>query len=348
MNLLAELRRRWLVVVLALVFALAIIGPQVATFYTDILWFRSVGYADRFFDLLYTRFGLGLAGFVVMALLVGVNLFLAQRLAPDYRVPSEGEEIIERYREVLEPFARPLLTSISIVLAFFAGTAVVGEWRTYLLWANGSGFGIDDPHFGIDLGFFVFDLPFLSLVNGWLFGAIAVTIVATAAVHYLFGGIRPQSQTAKITPRANIQLSVLLASLVAVRAWGFWLDRYMLSYSERGTVTGLSYTDVNAELRALELLAVIAAVCVVLFLANIRYRGWVLPSAGVGILAVAAILLGGAYPAAIQALQVNPQELPREREKSIRLTVPRPSLEPAAVSSPSASSSAASSGKCPR
>ena len=102
----------------------------------------------------------------------------------------------------------------------------------------------------------------------------------TAVGHYVFGGIRPQSPGQRITPAANVHLSVLLALLIGLRAWGFWLDRYLLSYSERGIVTGLSYTDVNAQLRGYQLLTVIAAVCALLFLANIRVRGWILPSAG--------------------------------------------------------------------
>ncbi|WP_370323885.1 UPF0182 family protein [Euzebya sp.] len=323
MNLLTELRRRWLLVLIGVVVLAALVGPRVATFYTDVLWFRSVGYTERFFSLLYTRFGLGIAAGIVMAVLIGVNLWLARRAAPDFRLPTEAEEVIERYRRAVEPFTRVAIIVLAIAVGIVGGAALVGEWRTYLLWANGGSFGIDDPQFGLDLGFFVFDLPFWTMVNGWLFGAVAVTIVATAAAHYLFGGIRPQSPGQKITGGANIHLSVLLAALVAVRAWGFWLDRFHLSYSERGLVTGLSYTDVNAELRAFTLLTVIAAVCVLLFLANIRFRGWVLPSAGVGILLVASLVLGGAYPAAIQALRVNPQELPRERpfiERNLQMT----------------------------
>ncbi|MGI9017298.1 MAG: UPF0182 family membrane protein [Euzebya sp.] len=323
MNVLAELRRRWLLVGFGAVVLIAVVGPRVASFYTDILWFRSVGFSDRFFDLLYTRFGLAVVSGLLMAALAGTNLWVARRFRPDFRIPSEAEEIVERYRRALEPYTRSMIVATTVVVTMIAGAALVGEWRVYLLWANGGDFGINDPHFGRDLGFFVFDLPFWTMVNGWLFGAIAVTILLSAAAHYLFGGIRPQAPGQKITGPANVHLSVLLASLVAVRAWGFWLDRFLLSYSERGLVTGLSYTDVNAELRAFELLAVIAGVCVILFLANIRYRGWILPSAGVGILLVAALVLGGAYPAAIQALQVNPQELPRERpfiERNLQFT----------------------------
>jgi uncharacterized protein len=313
MNVLTELRRRWVLVVFGLVVGLAVFGPRIAAFYTDILWFESVGYSERFFSLLYTRFGLGIAAGVVMAVLIGVNLALAKRIAPSFRMTTEAEEVIERYRQALEPFTKVAIVAVAAVMGLLAGTALVGEWRTYLLFVNAGEFGIPDPHFGRDLGFFIFELPFYARLNGWLFGTLAITIIATAGAHYIFGGIRPQAEGQKITSQANVHLSILLATLISVRAWGFWLDRFMLSYSDRGVGTGLSYTDVNAELRALTLLTVIAAVCALLFLANIQFRGFILPSAGVGILLVASLVLGGAYPAAIQALQVNPQELPRER-----------------------------------
>lgn len=322
-TIIAELRRRWLLVLFALVVLVAVVGPRLATFYTDVLWYQSIGFADVFWNLLQTRFGLGAAATVVMVALLGTNLFLARRLTPEFRIPSEGEEVIERYRRMVTPIARPLLVALTVVVALLSGSSLFGEWRTFLLWANGGSFGIDDPHFGLDLGFFVFDLPFWTMINSWLFTALTITILLTAGAHYLFGGIRPQSAGQKITSGANVHVSVLLASLIAVRAWGFWLDRYMLSYSDRGLVTGLSYTDVNAELRAFELLTIIAAVCVVLFLANIRFRGAVLPTAGVGILLVASLLLGGIYPAVIQAVQVNPQELDRERpfiERNLEFT----------------------------
>jgi uncharacterized membrane protein (UPF0182 family) len=312
MRLLDELRRRWWAVPVLVIVLLLIFGRGLATFYTDILWYSQLGFLSVFSTRLATSLGLALAAGALVALLVGGNLLVARRLTPPFRFPSPQEEGIERYRELIDPFARTLLIVVSLVVGGLSALSVAGEWETFLLWANAQDFGRADPQFGLDLGFFVFRLPFWSFLNSWLFTVLAFAIVLTAIAHYLFGGIRPQSPGQKITPQAAVHLSLLLAALVAVRGWGFWLDRYMLSYSERGVITGLSYTDVNAELTAYTLLTIISGACVLLFLANLRYRNFLLPTAGVAILLVAAIVLSGAYPAAIQRFQVAPQELARE------------------------------------
>ncbi len=112
----------------------------------------------------------------------------------------------------------------------------------------------------------------------------------------------------------RLHLSLLLAVLLGIRAWGYWLDRFMLNYSPRGQVTGASFTDVNAELPALNLLIVVCGIAVVMVLVSIRRRGFLLPGAAIGLLVLASILLQGAYPAVIQRLRVDPQELARESE----------------------------------
>lgn len=314
MSFLAELRRRWWLLVIAVVLLALFFASQLATFYTDVLWFDSLGYASVFWTLLGTRVGLGVLAGLVVFVLVGANLLVARRAAPAYRIPSQQEESIERYREALEPYMRPLLLGVAAVVGLLSGVSMAGEWRRVLLFLNGGSFGVDDPQFGRDVGYFVFELPFWELVNSWLFTTLAVVIVLSAIAHYLFGGIRPQSAGQKLTPQVNVHLSLLLAALVAVRAWGFVLDQHLLSYSERGTVTGLSYTDVNAQLLAFQVLAVIAAIIALLFLANIWLRTWLVPAGGVGLLIIAAIVLAGIYPAVIQRFQVEPQELERERE----------------------------------
>ena len=314
MRLIEQLRRRWWLVLAIAVVVLLLFAQRLATFYTEVLWFDSVGFSSVFWTLLTTQVGLGVIAGLVMAALLAGNLLLARKLAPPYRIPSAQEEGIERYRQAVEPFARSLVLVVALAIGVLSGISVAPEWETVLLWLNGAEFGQVDPQFGLDLGYFAFTLPMLTAVNSWLFTALLITILLTAVAHYLFGGIRPQAPGQKLSPQVNVHLSILLAVLVAVRAWGFWLDRYMLSYSQRGTVTGLSYTDVNAQLPAYLLLTIIAAVCVVLFLLNIRFQGWLLPASGVAILAVAFVVLSAIYPTVIQRLQVDPQELDREEE----------------------------------
>ena len=78
-------------------------------------------------------------------------------------------------------------------------------------------------------------------------------------------------------------------------------------------VQGASYTDVNAQLPALNFLAIVAVICAILFFVNIRLRIWALPIIAVLLLAIVSVLLGTAYPAFVQRFRVAPQEYQREQ-----------------------------------
>ncbi len=160
----------------------------------------------------------------------------------------------------------------------------------------------------------MFSLPWLKFVQGWLFSALVGVTFLTALAHYLWGGIRPQAPgfVEKVTPQVKAHLSVLLGLIVLTKAWGYYLGRFDLLTSTRGVVVGASYTDVNAQLPALRILVVIAIACAILFLVNIRLRGWALPVIAVGLLALVSIIAGAAYPAFVQRFRVAPQEFQRE------------------------------------
>jgi uncharacterized membrane protein (UPF0182 family) len=139
-----------------------------------------------------------------------------------------------------------------------------------------------------------------------------LTIIASAAVHYLYSGIRLQVPEDKTTVAARVQLSVLLGIFVLIKAVAYWFDRYALALKEGRLITGLSYTDVNALLPAKAILAGISIICALLFFANIIRRSWVLPAAGVSLLVISSVLIAGVYPAAIQQFQVKPSESSKE------------------------------------
>ena len=120
-----------------------------------------------------------------------------------------------------------------------------------------------------DIGFYVFQLPFLKFVADWLFAALVIVLIVTAVAHYLNGGIRFQTPMQRVTPQVKAHLSVLLAVLALLKAGGYWLQRYELVFSSRGVVDGAGYTDVKAQLPAINLLMLICLFACALFLVNI-------------------------------------------------------------------------------
>nr|MBA2729821.1 UPF0182 family protein [Euzebyaceae bacterium] len=136
MTLLGRLRRRWWLALLGLLVGIALFATRLASFYTDVLWFDSIGFSGVFWKLLATRLVLGLvAGLLVTALVAG-NMLLARRLAPAYRIPSPQEAVVERYRQALLPYVRPVLLGVAVLFGLIAGLSMSGRWSTYLLWAN--------------------------------------------------------------------------------------------------------------------------------------------------------------------------------------------------------------------
>jgi uncharacterized membrane protein (UPF0182 family) len=219
---------------------------------------------------------------------------------------------LERYRGQLEPIRRWVLLAIALGFFYFAGTSGIALWEKWLQFRNSTPFGINDSQFGLDLSFFVFRLPFYEALIAWAISTLILTIIATAAVHYLYSGIRLQVAEDKTTVAARVQLSVLLGIFVLIKAVAYWFDRFALELKEGRLITGLSYSDVNALLPAKGILAGISVICALLFFANIIRRSWVLPAAGVSLLVISSVLIAGVYPAAIQQFQVKPSESSKE------------------------------------
>ncbi|MGH9260305.1 MAG: UPF0182 family protein, partial [Acidimicrobiales bacterium] len=141
--------------------------------------------------------------------------------------------------------------------------------------------------------------------------------------HYLNGGIRVQPPSPRVTPQVKAHLSVLLAALALVKAADYWLQRFELTVSSRGVVDGATYTDVQAQLPALNLLVLISLAAAVLFVANIFRRGWTLPVLAVGLWVFVAVVVGGIYPQYVQRFRVQPNESAKERpyiERNIEAT----------------------------
>ncbi len=318
----AVARRRALIIAGVVVVGILIALAGVSTFYTEILWFRQVGFSDVFWTGIWARVLLGVVFGVIFAAFILLNLWIVKKITNPARMFTVSDQVLERYRATLQPYMKWILLAGAIVFGLFAGSGAATQWRNWLLFANQQEFGMTDPVFSRDLGFFVFRLPFHEFLFTFAFSTLIVTTLIVAAGHYYMGGIRLQGSE-RVAPEVRAHLSVLLGLIVLLKAWGYRLDQYNLLYSERGTVTGASFTDVNAQLPALKLLVVLSIVIAVFFFINARIKNWILPLAGIGLLALTSIVAGGIYPGIVQRFRVNPNEQSLERmfiERNIEAT----------------------------
>lgn len=326
--------RTWLVIGGVVLFFLITSLRGIAGFYTDFLWFDSLGRAEVWRGVLGAKVALALIFTGAFFVLVWLNLVIADRLAPPFRPAGPDEEFIDRYHEIIGGRTALVRGGVAAMLALIAGGGVSSEWNSWILFTHGGDFGVKDPQFNTDVGFYVFKLPFLSFVTGWLFAALLIVLIVTSVAHYLNGGIRMSAPQDRVTPQVKAHLSVLLGLLALVKAAGYWLQRYDLTVSPRGFVDGAGYTDINAQLPAINLLLLISLASVLLFIINIWRRGWTLPILGVGLWALVAIVAGAIYPQFVQRLIVTPNEPEKERPyiaRNIEATQEAMGLDPASI-----------------
>lgn len=308
----SPMRARWLQLGFGVLAALLVAAAAVAWTAANYLWFRKIGFAAAFRVGLGTRWAMfGVTGGFV-ALVTGFSAGLARWLRPP-PLEAPAPPVLQRARLAVDRHWGGLLGAILAMAGILAGLAGTSSWATWVQFANRTSFGHRDPQFHLDISFFVFVYPFLRLILGFLFAAVLLALVAAAAVHLLYGGLRLRAGDTRVTAATRAHLSVLFGFFVLLKAAAYWLDRYGTDFSSQDVISGgASYTDVNAVLPAKTVLAVIAVLCAALFFAAAAHRDPLLPTVGFGLLVLSAILIGGVYPAAVEQFSVRPHELARE------------------------------------
>ena len=285
--------------------------------YTDLLWFDSLGVKSVYLTILSTRIWLFLAGALIFALLITVNVVIAHRL-------SRGEVTIPLPPETVEMLKPLLFWGIVVavfILSLIFGSVAWGRWEIFLKFFNSTSFGEVDPLFGRDISFYVFTLPIYEFIQGWLMGAVIVILLAVLGLYFLNFTLR--GMTIPTSPAVRVHASILAAILMFLIAWHHYLDIWELLLSVEGAVFGAAYTDVNARLPAQYFLIAIAAASGVLMLVNAYLRGIRLIVGALALWLVATIVLGSAYPGLIQRFNVTPNEFTKEEqfiERNIRFT----------------------------
>ncbi|RPE79369.1 hypothetical protein EDF28_3193 [Curtobacterium sp. PhB137] len=309
------------IVVTIIVLAALVIGFFIfASLYTDYAWFAQLGFQQ----VLTTRWIAGtlmfLAGFLGMAIPVFLSIGLAFRYRPVY---AKLNSQLDRYQQVIEPLRRAVMIGIPVVLGIFAGLSTSGRWSMVLEYFNRTPFGKTDPQFGLDIGFYVFELPFWRSIVAYSSAVVLIAGLAALAACYLYGALRFGGREVRISRAARIQLAVTAALYIALQAVSLWLDQYAALTKSNSLITGAQYTEVNAVIPGREIMAGIAAIVAILFIVTAVIGRWRISIVGTGLLLVAAIVIGGIYPWIVQRLQVKPSERTYESayiERNIKAT----------------------------
>ena len=309
-------RSRILIAVALAAVLLLLIGPRLIDAYVNWLWFGELGYRSVFTTVLATRLIL----FVVVSLLIGAVVFaglaLAYRTRPVF-VPTNGpNDPVARYRTAVMSRLRLVGIGVPALIGILAGMFAQSSWVRVQLFLHGGDFGISDPQFGKDLGFYAFDLPFYRMVLGYLFAATFLALIANLLGHYLFGGIRLSGRTGALSRSARIQLISLVGTLILLKALAYWLDRYeLLSHTRSGKpFTGAGYTDINAVLPAKLILLAIALICAVAVFSAIVLRDLRIPAIGVVLLLLSSMIVGAGWPLIVEQFSVKPNAAQKESE----------------------------------
>lgn len=295
------------------ILVVVVFGRAVARFYVDSLWFDGLGQSDVFWGTIRAKLTLFAMFLGAFAALAGVNLWISDKLAPS-RFPVNAHPVVQRFHDTFGRRLRLYRYGGAAVFALLMALPTTTQWQTWMLFRNRRSFGSADAQFGVDVGFYVFELPFLSFVLDWLFFAMVIVLLLTIVTHVLNGGVMFASPIPSVSPGTRGHIAVLLAVLAALKAADYWIRRYETTNERRGFVQGATYSVVNALHPALLLLAFVALVTATLYLAALKTQSWRLPLVASAVWLVLALAAGYIYPAAVQGLVVNPNQQSREAE----------------------------------
>ncbi len=304
------LRRYLGFIVAAAVILVAIFFRGIATLVTDILWFRELGYAQMFWIPIASRAALGLAVGAAFFVFFHANLRLAGRSVRRLASLFESPGALPR---VAQDKVRPVLVAVAALLAVFAGLGASSYWMVVQRFLHRAPAGAQDPLFGLDAGFYLFTLPFYRSVYSLLMTLVVLTTIAVIAVYIVTKSLALSRTRVVGTSLAKRHVAALVGIGFLLKAWGYRLAALSLVYSPRGVVFGAGYADVHAQLPGLRILSIIAAVAAIFVFAHVFARAEKLALAAIAGLIAGSFLVGSVYPALVQKLSVEPNELSRER-----------------------------------
>ena len=307
---------------IVLVICLTLLG-SLSGFLVDWLWFSEVGYLSVFWTITITEAAIFFAVFVATFTILWVNGALI------FRVPrspwtqhltgvSWKRSGVAAMPDLLELALqrlswRFLIAGAVALLALLVAWGEVHNWDVFLQFLYHVSYGVNDPLFDNDIGFYLFSLPAYVAIKNLVLIVLFLSALMAAAVYWVHGDIEYSAQRRAMSPNAIAHFSLLLGCYFAVKAWSYALDRYLLLYGDNGVVVGASYTDIHVQLPVLWLLTGLGIIAALACWSNLRVRSYRIPLAAIVLLFGTSLVLGRIVPALVQRVYVKPSELQLEK-----------------------------------
>ena len=309
----------WVVAVIAI---LLFIGPMFVGFYTDWKWFGAIEYRGVFTKTLITRIVLFVLFGLVAAAVTYVAGLIVWRGRGDSMDMADFNSPVYQYRKSIESTMSVFLKFIPVLVGVVSGLLGQANWRTVMLFLNSHDFGVTDPQFNHDLGFYAFRLPVWSMLVNAFSMLVAVCFLIALVGHYILGGIRLGNRAAgvrgSLSKSARTQLAVTAGIWMLLQVAGYWLGRYELLYNQHSLFTGGSYTDINAYLPAKIILMIIGVFVAVAIFSAVVIKDLRIPGLAVVLMVLSSLVIGQGWPLIMERFSVNPNRQAKEAESISR------------------------------
>jgi hypothetical protein len=307
-----ETIKKWLLILVAVVFAGSLFADKVLSFYIDWLWFGSHGITSVLWTVLVSQFGFGsLIGVLFFLITFG---FLNHVYKKTSHLPILLSDQVRRDVPLLDILAsnlKVLILSAPLVLAVMTGLVMAQQWEIPLQYLNASPYGEVDPIYGKDISFYFFTLPFWLLVKSLLWETMIVLSLGVGIIYFFKRFIYVGPTGVVLLPDARRTLSGLAGLFFLLLASEFYLQRYELLTEGGSLIAGIGFSDDNGKIPVLYIL-VIASLISALF----SFMGLIWPGmkkvmlSGVGLALV--FFVANFYPKILQRFVVVPNELVKE------------------------------------
>ncbi len=313
--------RRPIILVMMVVLILVLI--KYVSIWSDYMWFASHNATGVFWTLLLTRYGVGIPVFIVFFLFFLGNFWYARNRARlgepvHLNLTDRDDQVIDMVQNPFRQLAASWvglagLIFLSAVFALVLAGQAGSQWELIQKFFHATPFGQTDPVFGLDIGFYVFKLPFYELIQSLLATAFWLAFIFSGISYFfLVSGEFLQGGWRHFSP-VKLHLALLAAGLLVVQAWDYRLREFQLLFNQHQAFWGAGYTDLHVMLPVLKIMIILALAAAAAVLTGI-ILGRLRPiTIGLGGLIVASLLLGVVYPSFVQQFSVKPNEFDREQ-----------------------------------